>query len=211
MKYVKFTIENYRAIKDPLEIDLKQNDLIPLVGINECGKTTILQSIFCFDHYNDSQYNGNHLKNSLNLYQTSDKNPVITAKIEMSYRTLKDIIGEFNEDIIQSGKESDEEDSDNEADDADSNDEETDEKQESDSLEIPFTQAQFPGYIEVTRDLATKSYSIAGFEDVAPKNQQEIAYLIISRLPYILYNDDFNDRPPTFGKTTVRYMEGEEH
>ena len=53
MRYKSFTIENYRAIKDKVIIDLEKR-VIPLVGINECGKTTILQAIFCFDYGNDT-------------------------------------------------------------------------------------------------------------------------------------------------------------
>ena len=49
MKYLKFEIEGFRGISNKITIDLKNNSLIPLIGINECGKTTILQAIFCFD------------------------------------------------------------------------------------------------------------------------------------------------------------------
>ena len=42
MKYKSFTIEKYRAISKGLTIDLSSR-IIPLVGVNECGKTTILQ------------------------------------------------------------------------------------------------------------------------------------------------------------------------
>ena len=51
MKYKSFSISNYRAIKAPLTIDLSKR-IVPLVGVNECGKTTILQAIFCFDENN---------------------------------------------------------------------------------------------------------------------------------------------------------------
>jgi predicted ATP-dependent endonuclease of OLD family len=47
MRYIKFEIQNYRAIKNSLDIEVKQNALIPLVGINESGKTSI--------GYSDSQ------------------------------------------------------------------------------------------------------------------------------------------------------------
>ena len=56
MEYCKFIINIYRAIKGPLEIDLK-NKIVPLVGINEWGKTTILQAIFAFNYAID-QLNG---------------------------------------------------------------------------------------------------------------------------------------------------------
>ena len=52
MEYKKFILQNYRAIVNPIEIDLSHG-IVPLVGVNECGKTTILQAIFCFDYSND--------------------------------------------------------------------------------------------------------------------------------------------------------------
>jgi predicted ATP-dependent endonuclease of OLD family len=50
MHYVSFMVSKYRAINN-LEIKL-DSKLIPLVGINECGKTTILQAIYSFDYLN---------------------------------------------------------------------------------------------------------------------------------------------------------------
>ncbi len=50
MKYTKFEIKNFKGIKD-LTIDLTKNpigNVIPLVGLNESGKTTILEAIHCF-------------------------------------------------------------------------------------------------------------------------------------------------------------------
>ena len=55
MKYISFSIEHYRAIKEKITINLAPR-IIPLVGVNECGKTTILQAIFCFDYFNDNEY-----------------------------------------------------------------------------------------------------------------------------------------------------------
>ena len=50
MEYTAFHIKDYRAIREKITLDLLDKPLVPLVGINECGKTTILQAIFCFDH-----------------------------------------------------------------------------------------------------------------------------------------------------------------
>lgn len=81
MEYKSFTIQNYRAISQPLIISLESNTLIPLIGINECGKTTILHAIFAFDYMNDNEYEGKHLQNIKNLYETITNDPLITAKI----------------------------------------------------------------------------------------------------------------------------------
>src|SRR5690554_5189679 len=68
MKYTKFKIRNYKAIEE-LTIDLTSN-VIPLIGLNESGKTTILQAILAFDKDKDNVLNGIHL-NTKNKYKTT--------------------------------------------------------------------------------------------------------------------------------------------
>lgn len=193
MRYIKFIIQNYRAIKSPIELEIKENALIPLVGINECGKTTILQAIFCFDYINDNKNKGNHLNNSLNLYQTNDNSPLITAWIEISYKSLKEYINDYNEENAQEEESGEPLNSENE---------DGDEEIENNffPVEIPFKSSEYPGYIEITRDLNTKKYTISSFEYESTAIQHDLSYEIIRRLPYILYNDDFNDRPPNYVK-----------
>ena len=43
MKYTKFIIKNYRGI-DQVKIDLLNDRVITLVGLNESGKTTIMEA-----------------------------------------------------------------------------------------------------------------------------------------------------------------------
>ena len=47
MKYSRFVIKNFKGI-DKVEIDLSTNRIITLVGLNESGKTTIMESIGVF-------------------------------------------------------------------------------------------------------------------------------------------------------------------
>jgi AAA15 family ATPase/GTPase len=47
MRYTKFKIKNFKGIKEA-EIDLNNNRIITLVGLNESGKTTILEAINLF-------------------------------------------------------------------------------------------------------------------------------------------------------------------
>nr|DAK45194.1 MAG TPA: putative ATP-dependent endonuclease [Caudoviricetes sp.] len=82
MKYKKFRIKNYKAIKD-LTIELDNQNLLPIIGLNETGKSSILQAIFAFDCFNDKQYNGefinyDYIKNKFENKQ----NPIIEAEIE---------------------------------------------------------------------------------------------------------------------------------
>ena len=81
MRYSNFTINSYRAIDGPLEIDLSKESLIPIIGINECGKTTILHALFAFDHNNDSLNDGRQIKDLANLYSVSPKLPKLSAEL----------------------------------------------------------------------------------------------------------------------------------
>lgn len=67
MKFTKFKIKNYRAIKE-IELDLNYS-INPIIGVNESGKTSILQAILCFDKGQDKLNSGNHLE-YINRYDT---------------------------------------------------------------------------------------------------------------------------------------------
>lgn len=68
MKYTKFFIKNYKAI-DELTINLSKN-VIPLIGLNESGKTSILQAILAFDRDKDNLLGGLHIVPK-NKYKTN--------------------------------------------------------------------------------------------------------------------------------------------
>ena len=90
MKYKRFIIENYKGISKAMEINLENNNLVPIIGINECGKTTILNAIFAFDHYNDEDnvlYN--HLSDVANLYSDSPEICKISAIIELNLKVIQ--------------------------------------------------------------------------------------------------------------------------
>ena len=82
MKYKSFRIKNYKAIKD-LIIEVDKPKLTPIIGLNETGKSSILQAMFSFDYTNDKQYNSefvniNYIKNKFN----NKSLPEIEAEIE---------------------------------------------------------------------------------------------------------------------------------
>lgn len=179
MRYKSFTIENYRAIKKKLQIDLK-NRIIPLVGINECGKTTILQAIFCFDRTNDEEYDGKHLTNLRNLYETDNRSvAIVTADIETTVEELDEIV----EPIISKYKTS---------------------KQTFDEKALCKYEKVLANKgkgqvlsLQMQRNLTTHKYSFIDFFNELPEDfQNTLGDEIVGYLPYILYNDDFNDRPP---------------
>lgn len=192
MKYLEFCISNYRAIEDEVIINVTKYSLLPLVGINECGKTTILQALYCFDWVNDDEYNGKHLKDIRNLYKTTEKgDPIITAKIEIKHAELKEIyentVKEYNEkiDVAESVEK-------NIITSPTS-------KQPKKKLRISkdlLIKKSATYVISVQRNLKTKKYSIIGTENIPDKINSEFAFNITKTAPYILYNDDFMDRVP---------------
>lgn len=91
----KFYIKNYRAITKELEIEIEKQSLIPIIGVNECGKTTILNAIFAFDFSNDSlNEKGKHLQDIKNLYSTQSGDSIISALIAISKDEINNFIKE---------------------------------------------------------------------------------------------------------------------
>lgn len=61
MFYKNFTVLNYKAI-DCIKIDLNSINLIPIIGLNETGKSSILEAIALFD-YKNKYKNYSEIKN----------------------------------------------------------------------------------------------------------------------------------------------------
>ena len=182
MKYKKFVIENYRAIKRKIEIDLSKR-IIPLVGVNECGKTTILKALLCFDMTNDGVNNSEHLKSIHNLYETGKKEPTkITSLIECNSEELIEMLdSSFNSinKLINTDKW----------------------KPEYQAIidEIPAFKEDLTinSDIAVTRNITSsaKWYSAKELKSLSGITQDVVCRELVKNLPYILYNDDFTDRP----------------
>lgn len=82
MKYKSFRIKNYKAIKD-LTIEVDKPKLTPIIGLNETGKSSILQAVFSFDYTNDDQYNSEFVNISYIKNKFDNKSlPEIEAEIE---------------------------------------------------------------------------------------------------------------------------------
>ena len=80
MKYKSFRIINYKAIKD-LVIEVNKPNLTPIIGLNETGKSSILQAIFAFDFFNDNQYNGEFINIDYIQNKYNKENPKIENEI----------------------------------------------------------------------------------------------------------------------------------
>jgi len=89
MKYKKFIINKYKAV-DNVEINFKDS-LIPIIGINESGKTSILQGILAFDKNCDSILNGQHL-DAKNRYEYDSIDHSVTAEVIIENAKEKEAI-----------------------------------------------------------------------------------------------------------------------
>ncbi len=165
-----------------MTISLANNPLLPLIGINECGKTTILQAIYSFDEANDNGYEGKHLKDTLNLYKTEDEQePLITATIETNYSNLEKIVEKYN--ILKEA----------EAEAKVKPAASVAKTEDFEKLKIPISKKDFSKNIKIERNLRTRKYQ---FKDDELEALNPIADKVVKEMPYILYNDDFMDRPP---------------
>lgn len=179
MRIKKFKISNYKAISDEIEIDLGKNSLIPIIGVNECGKTTILNSIFAFDYMNDD-YNSRirHLTDVHNLYETSVKPAKITATIEISQSEIKEYYCEMMNEVENDG----------------------DEVEGKRKFNYNFSKSYIhKEEINISRILedSNKYYEIEEKHILKDKDyENEFCETIIRNLPYILYFDDFKDSFP---------------
>jgi hypothetical protein len=164
MKYRKFIIENYRAITKPIVIDVSNNVLIPIIGVNECGKTTILHAIFAFDYCNDELNNsGRHLQDTDNLYVTDPKPAVVSAEINISRSELLGCLRDID-DVELSG-----------------------------SIQTYRKRKGVPNPLKIRRNIKTLKYDIEfrGFSNAGLNDA--LAREILRKLPYILFFDDFRD------------------
>jgi energy-coupling factor transporter ATP-binding protein EcfA2 len=192
MKYLSFTIIKYRAIAQPLEVNLEKTSLVPIIGINESGKTTILHAIFAFDAYNDV-FNSKlkHLDDTNNLYKLGEDNGAsVQARIRISGDDLKKALKEIQDDPKQP-----------------------------DSVKKACAKylrkcSDIGSELTLTRNLHTKTYDI-GFTEFTDKALNNIlGRHIVSRLPFILYFDDFRDsfpeeieiKPPENGNQTEGWL-----
>src|SRR5260370_16039238 len=166
MHFRRFVIQNYRAITGSLEIALEKQSLMPIIGVNECGKTTILHAIFAFDSYNDFlNDNGRHLKDITNLYRTSSPSPKITAEIQLSEDEFVGILDEFKEPPDNAKK----------------------------AALYKRRRRHLPNPLRISRDLKTRKFEIEGALFTDKIFDDFLAREILRVLPYILYFDDFRD------------------
>lgn len=175
MRYLKFRIENYRAITGAMEINLDKDSLIPVIGVNESGKTTILHALFAFDFYNDLlNDNGRHLKDIHNLYTTTERPATVSAEIELTPNDF----GAALDSTLKKGN---------------AGSTTVDALAKAGRLYRKQCR-QMPPVLTITRNVKSKRYSIDP-NDLFPDSTLNdlLAKEILRHLPYILFFDDFRD------------------
>jgi hypothetical protein len=140
---------------------------MPIIGINESGKTTILHAVFAFDYFNDGlNDNGRHLKDVNNLYRTSAETPEVQAEIQIARNDLVDAIEECGE-----------------------------EDQAHRNLFSALARKRtLPTRISLVRNLTTRKYRIDPDMFGSAEMQDALARKVVSEMPYVLYFDDFRDK-----------------
>lgn len=176
MRYLGFTISDYKAISVNLDIDISKKTLLPIIGINESGKTSILSAIFTFDSSNDSLNDSRHLQNVKNLYKTTDQGePSVTAKIELNNNEFDAILVQLGttEGLSEEAKK---------------------ELEQIKKLAETNLQNNQIFIFFIKRTLISKEYKIENqaFEELININPLLIK-VILGKTPHILYFDDFRD------------------
>jgi energy-coupling factor transporter ATP-binding protein EcfA2 len=189
MRYSKFIIRGYRGISDLVEIDIKKESLIPIIGKNESGKTTLLEAINSFDFNNDNENGGKHLTNIDNLYSTTETPLAVGAEIDLdknfdidflfdsTFLLWKDVLPDVDFKIVN-----------------------VEEINEEFRETVNFYQnlglilSERGLTIKIERNLRTKEYSLDGFKINHKEFLTDFTLNFVAKLPYILYFDDFRDR-----------------
>ena len=183
MRYQRFTIENYRAIKTA-DINLSAEGLVLLLGINESGKTSVLRAIESFDYTNDPEADPPRIKFYKSIRNKKELNSVasITANILIERNDLVKVKEIFNDHLIE-------------------NSEAKLTSLESISITRLFTyqNAEFVGESYVL-DEKVKSLLKPG---LTLEVETAICKNLLGKCPSIQYFEDFKDQIPDFINLTV--------
>lgn len=177
MKFTRFEINKYRAI-DRIIVDLN-HQIIPIIGVNESGKTSILQAILCFDKNQDKANKGDHLEYENRYAGIRQENCSITAHIQLDETDF--------EKLYESLKV----------------------KSDNDVFRIlnEHKKKRSPFVISRILSQTKKPYKLISPEvENAPMNDKIVKY-IIKNQPFILYFDDFTDRVPAEVSFNADYKE----
>lgn len=197
MRYKKFYITGYRGLQDNTEIDISKTSLYPIIGKNESGKTTCLEAIYSFDNSNDTENGGRHLKNVENLYSTIEKPILITAEIEIDieFKIQELFTEQINVYKLEYCENFPEEDFNINVIDIEKN--KFSNWNYIKAYQLLQSCIENSVNLSITRDLRTKYYNVELIKEIVDiQFSNRICNIIVKKLPYILYFDDFRDRIP---------------
>ncbi|WP_167619307.1 ATP-dependent nuclease [Maribellus sediminis] len=167
MKFVKFDIKQYRAVSE-ISVELN-HQIIPLIGVNESGKTSILQAILSFDKGQDRLNQGYHLEYT-NRYDTMKKQECeITAHFCLNAKDYEKLFKALKT------------------------------KSDNSIFDILKSHQKNKESILITRHLSKegKPYSLDYPKVEDDILRKRIINHITTNQPYVLYFDDFTDRVPS--------------
>ena len=182
MIYKSFEIEKFKGI-EKIQISLKKNDLVLLLGLNESGKTTILRAIEAFDFTNDPS--SPELKKEFyqSIRNKSNVNSNESAKVIAQIDIDKPVTIDWFKKVIKINNLNDAQKENIESFLAEINKE----KSITIARVFPFKDGNpKPPYYEVLSD----------HPYVKNKFSRLIAKYIVLRCPYVIYFEDFKDRIP---------------
>ncbi len=94
MNYKRFTIEKYKAVKNSSISVL--TDPVPIIGVNESGKSSALEAIAHFDYRNDPIADQRGWK-PLNRYLPAENEFIVEAEVAFEATELQPILDTFTE------------------------------------------------------------------------------------------------------------------
>ena len=176
MKYTKFSISNYKAVKTAI-IDLSLDGLVLLLGINESGKTSILRAIESFDYTNDPEDESARQRfyKSIRNKRELNSSSVITATILIEKKDKDALLDAFSSVL--------------------------DEEQEidlSDLSEVHISRTFEYSNAEFTKEYYTLQGQISDQLDLDTTKSEKVCKEILKICPSIQYFEDFKDQIPEY-------------
>ncbi|KPJ57046.1 hypothetical protein AMJ49_02720 [Parcubacteria bacterium DG_74_2] len=185
MRYKKFQINDFKAIKDAT-IDLSKEGLVLMLGINESGKTSVLRAIEIFDPINDLEESDQRERfiKSIRNKKDLDSEASISAELILEKGDIKKLISSLGLDE-EKGRLF------------------RDVKTILISRKFRFENANFIGEW-YSLELKNKEEI---FEQLDQVRETDISKKILSNAPSIQYFEDFKDQIPDF----ISLTQGEQY
>ncbi len=164
LEIVQYRIQNYKAINDTI---IKLNYSInPIIGVNESGKTSVLQALLAFDSRNDKKNSGLHLEFQNKYHTKPTTESKISSYIKIEKKDLQKITAKL---ALKTGTE------------------------DYTTLNNFSPREQIILSRELSKE---KKPYILEYPKLSSTLEPKFVKALVEELPYILYFDDFTDRVP---------------